>query len=170
MLTQKTWREESPPTQLWLHFYMFFLLPLVLPYVNWASQECCLFYLRSSLPSLDLPLSYFLRLFPSLSFSHCHFWTPLSYSNYLTYSWRNLSRGEFSIELGQMSRVKALANWNRIPGFTSMDTTNWEWKILQKKKCQKNCELQNLNLLHARNYLHDSYILFTTIYVAFTLY
>ena len=30
-----------------------------LPYVNWASQEGCLFYLRSSLWSSDLPLFYF---------------------------------------------------------------------------------------------------------------
>ena len=44
-----------------------FLLPLGLPYVNWASQED----LRSSLRSLDLPF-YFCRLFPSLSFSHLH--------------------------------------------------------------------------------------------------
>ena len=40
-------------------FYMFFLLPLDLPYVNSASQECCLLYLRSSLWSSDLPLFYF---------------------------------------------------------------------------------------------------------------
>ena len=53
------------------HFYMFFL-PLGLPYVNWASQECCFFYLRSSPWSSDLPLFYFLGLFPSLSFNHCH--------------------------------------------------------------------------------------------------
>ena len=53
-------------------FYMFCLLPLSLPYVNWASQECCLFYLRSSLQSSDLPLFYFRGLFPSLSFSHRH--------------------------------------------------------------------------------------------------
>ena len=39
----------------------------------WASQECCLFYLRSSLRSSDLLLFYFRRLFPSLSFSHRHF-------------------------------------------------------------------------------------------------
>ena len=32
---------------------------LGLPYVNWASQECCLFCLRSSLRSSDLPLFYF---------------------------------------------------------------------------------------------------------------
>ena len=41
-----------------------------LPYVNWASQECCLFYLRFSLWSLDLPLSFllFLPAFPFLVF------------------------------------------------------------------------------------------------------
>ena len=54
-------------------FYMFFLLPLGLPYVNWASQECCSFYLRSSLQSSDLPLFYFCGFSPSLSFSHHHF-------------------------------------------------------------------------------------------------
>ena len=37
------------------------------------SQECCLFYLKSSLQSLDLLLFYFCWLFPSLSFSHHHF-------------------------------------------------------------------------------------------------
>ena len=26
--------------------YMFFLLPLSMPYINWASQEGCLFYLE----------------------------------------------------------------------------------------------------------------------------
>ena len=41
--------------------------------VNWASQECCLFYLRSSLRSSDLPLFYFRGLFPSFSFSHRYF-------------------------------------------------------------------------------------------------
>ena len=41
-------------------------------YVNWASQECYLFYLRSSLWSLKLPLFYCLGLFPSLPFSHHH--------------------------------------------------------------------------------------------------
>ena len=59
-------------SQLWL-FFSYVFLSLGLSYVNWASQECCLFYLRSSLRSLDLPLLYFRRLFPSLSFSHHHF-------------------------------------------------------------------------------------------------
>ena len=73
MPTQKTQREE----RLWHNFgsslYMLFLLPLGLPFVNWTSQECCLFYLRSSFQSSDLPLLCFQRLFPSLSFSHHHF-------------------------------------------------------------------------------------------------
>ena len=38
-------------------FYMF--PSLGLSYVNWVSQEWCLFYLRSSLGSSDLPLSIF---------------------------------------------------------------------------------------------------------------
>ena len=56
------------------------LAPLFIPffpppgpaYVNWASCECSLFYLMSSFWSSDLPLFYFLRLSPSLFFSHCH--------------------------------------------------------------------------------------------------
>ena len=76
-LTQKTGREEEPPAQfrlLFLYVFCFFpsLLPLGLPCVNWASQEGCLFNLKSSLGSSDLPLFHFHRLFPSL-FSHCHF-------------------------------------------------------------------------------------------------
>ena len=51
---------------------MFFSPPPGLPYVKWASQECCLFYLRSSLQFLDFPLFYFHGLFPFLSFSHHH--------------------------------------------------------------------------------------------------
>ena len=62
----------SEPQPFGSSIYIFFSLPLGLPYVNWASQESCLFYLRSSLWSLDLPLFYFCGLFPSLSFSHHH--------------------------------------------------------------------------------------------------
>ena len=43
--------------------FCFFLLPLSLPYVNWARQEGCLLHLRFSLPSSDLPLFYFRELF-----------------------------------------------------------------------------------------------------------
>ena len=73
MLTQNMRREERSRPNFGSSFYMFFLLPLGLPCVNFASQECCLFYLRSSLRSSDLPLFYFPRFFPSLSFSPCHF-------------------------------------------------------------------------------------------------
>ena len=59
--------KRSPQLSFGSSFYIFFLLPLSLHYVNWASQEGCLFYLRSSLWSADLPLFYFHRLFPSLS-------------------------------------------------------------------------------------------------------
>ena len=77
--TQKTQREEkhTPPPpdldQFWLFFLYVFLLPMSLSYINWASQEGCLFFLRSSLQSSDLSLFYFHGSFPSLSFSHCHF-------------------------------------------------------------------------------------------------
>ena len=50
---------------LWL-LYLYVSVSLGLSYVNWASQECCLFYLRSSLRSSDL-LFHFHGLFPSLS-------------------------------------------------------------------------------------------------------
>ena len=42
-------------------------LSLGLSCVNWASQECCLFYWRSSLWSSDLLLFHLRGLFPSLS-------------------------------------------------------------------------------------------------------
>jgi len=65
-------KKRGPQSNFGSSFYMFFLLPLGLPCVNWASQECCLFYLRSSLQPVDLPLFYFYMLFPSLFFSHHH--------------------------------------------------------------------------------------------------
>ena len=65
-------RREGSPGPLAPLFMCFFCTLLGLPYVHWASQECCLFYLRSSLRSSNLPLFYFHGLFPSLSFSHHH--------------------------------------------------------------------------------------------------
>ena len=70
-------KEEKPAlplnlAPLFMFFFFFFLLPLSLPYVNWASQEGCLFYLRFSLWSLDLPLFHFRGLFPFLCFRHHH--------------------------------------------------------------------------------------------------
>ena len=64
--------ERDRESWLWL-LYLYVYLSLGLSCVNWASLECCLFYLRSSLWSSDLLLFYFCGLFPSLSFSHCHF-------------------------------------------------------------------------------------------------
>ena len=43
-------------------------------------------------------------------------------------------------------------------------------KNMQGKKIQENSKKQNMNLLHIGNYLHSVYIVFTTIYIAFTLY
>lgn len=76
-------RERETPSPL-APLFAWFFLPLGLPHVNWASQECCLFYLRSSLRFLDLPLFYFRGLSPFLGFWPLPFWTPFSYSNYLT--------------------------------------------------------------------------------------
>ena len=67
-----TKRREASGSILAPLFNMFFSSPLSLPYVNRARREGCLFYLRFSLQSSDLPLFYFLGLFPSLSFSHHH--------------------------------------------------------------------------------------------------
>ena len=55
-------RERETPSPLAPLFICFFV-PLGLTYVNWASQECDLFYLRSSFWSSDLPLFYFHGLF-----------------------------------------------------------------------------------------------------------
>ena len=63
---ERGWDGERETLDPLTPLFMFFLLPLGLPYVNWASQECCLFYLRSSLQSSDFPLFCFLGLFPAL--------------------------------------------------------------------------------------------------------
>ena len=52
-------RKATSPILASLFICFYFLLPWSLPYVNWASQECCLLHLRSPLWSLDLPLFYF---------------------------------------------------------------------------------------------------------------
>ena len=82
MPTQKTQREERPQTILALLF-MFLLFPLGLPYENWASQDCCLFCLRSSFRSSDLPLFYFHGLFFSLLATAIL--ASFSYSKYLKF-------------------------------------------------------------------------------------
>ena len=74
---------ERDPRPFGSCFCMFFPLPLGLPYVNWASQECCLFYLRSSLRSSDLLLFYFQGLSLSYLFATAIL-DSFSQSNYLT--------------------------------------------------------------------------------------
>ena len=63
--------------------FIYVYLSLGLSCVNWASQECCLFSLRSSLRSSDLLLFHFAGfslpcLYPP------PLWTPLPCSTYLT--------------------------------------------------------------------------------------
>ena len=60
-------RERKRERESWLWLLCLYVsLSLGLSYVSWASQECCLFYLRSSLQSSDL-LFHFRGLFLSLS-------------------------------------------------------------------------------------------------------
>ena len=83
----KRLEEKSTPWSLLAPLFIcFFLLPLGLPCVNRASQGCCLFCLRSSLRSWDLPLFCF------CGHSHRHFGLPFPYSNYLTVFSRKLSK------------------------------------------------------------------------------
>ena len=64
-------RREAPQPNFGSSFYMFFPPPgPALCKLGWPGG--CLFLLRSSLWSLDLPLLYFHGLSPSLSFSHRH--------------------------------------------------------------------------------------------------
>ena len=70
--TQKMEKREAPGSLLAPLFICFFVPSLILPYVSWASHQGCLFSLRSSLHSSDLPLFYFHGLSPSLSSSYHH--------------------------------------------------------------------------------------------------
>ena len=76
-------RREAQSSILAPLFICFFLLPLSLPCVNWASQEGCLFYPRPSLQSWAFLCSIFTG-FSLFVFQPLPFWTPFSYSNYLT--------------------------------------------------------------------------------------
>ena len=78
-------QERERERALWPLFLYVIFPPLGLPYVNWASQECCLFYLRSLFRSSELPLTFLCSIFEgSVVFWPPPFWTPVSYSNYLT--------------------------------------------------------------------------------------
>ena len=67
-------RHEGGPTQkgrlnLGSSFYMFCLLPMNLPCVNWDSQEGCLFHLKLSVQFVEFLLYHFHGLFPFFVFS-----------------------------------------------------------------------------------------------------
>ena len=64
---ERTHVRARPPWLFGFSFYMFYLLPLGLPYVNWASQECCLYHPRSSLV-LRPPFVLVFQAFPFLVF------------------------------------------------------------------------------------------------------
>ena len=66
-------KEKERESMLWLLLLYVFSSTWTCPMQIGLSEECCLFYLKSSLWSSDLLLFYFCRLFPSLSFSHHHF-------------------------------------------------------------------------------------------------
>ena len=56
-----------------------------------------------------------------------------------------------------------------LQGSESTDSMNRGLEILKNKSPESSKKL-NLNLLHFGNYLHSIYIIFTIIYIAFTLY
>ena len=86
---------------------MFFLyvLPLSLSCVKLGQPRGCLLHLRCSLRSLDLPLSHFHRLFPSLSFNHHHY--RLLQSPYSSVHLRlsDIFRGQLQLHI-------SLLNWH----------------------------------------------------------
>ena len=118
----KAWGHDDPkdvkrrerPRPFGSSFYMFFLLRLGLPFVNWTSQECCLFYLRPSLRSSDLPLFYFYGLLPSLSFSHRHSGLPFpiltTLQKDLYWSWSSNTLATWCEELTQWEKTLMLGN------------------------------------------------------------
>ena len=74
----------------WLNFgssFYVFLLPLSLPYVNWASRRAGFYFFFSPevlTPVLRPSFVLFSWAFPFFVFYPPPFWTPFSYSNYLT--------------------------------------------------------------------------------------
>ena len=84
--------------------FMFFP-PLGLPYVNWASQECCLFYLRSSLLSSDLPLTFLCSIFAGFSLP-CLLATAILDSCFLFYQLQLLSLEHRESQFGNIKWLK----------------------------------------------------------------
>ena len=72
---------------LWLLLLYVFSSTWACPMQIGLSQECCLFYLKSSLWSLDLPLTLLSSIFAGFSLPFLlatAIWTPFPYSTYLT--------------------------------------------------------------------------------------
>ena len=84
--TLKEWGRSSPkesPQSIWASLSI--SSPLCLACANWASQEgVCLLHLKFSLRSVYFLLFHFHWIFPFFIFWLQPFWTPFSYSNYLT--------------------------------------------------------------------------------------
>ena len=74
------------------------------PVQTGLSRECCLFYLKSSLWSSDLPL-------PFLVFWPPPFWTPFPYSTYLT-EWKLTFSSSMAItEFSRFAGILSTALW-----------------------------------------------------------
>ena len=86
--------KERPQSVLASSFYMFVSSPtLSLPYANWASQEGGMFVSPEVLiPVCGFSFILFLLAFPLFVFKPPPFWTPFSYSNYLTYLFKMLDK------------------------------------------------------------------------------
>ena len=94
-------RERERERALWLRFFMF-PSPWACPVQIGLSQECCLLYLRSSLSSSDLPLTFLCSIFVGSSLPcllATTFWTPVSYSNCLTVFYCSVSFQEMASPL-----------------------------------------------------------------------
>ena len=80
-------RRRKREKALWLHLLYIYSSTWACPMQIGLSQECCLFYLKSSLWSLDLPLTFLCSIFAGFSLPFLlatTIWTPFPYSTYLT--------------------------------------------------------------------------------------
>ena len=78
--------------------FICFSILLGLPYTNWASQVCCLFYLKFSLRSSDLPLTFLCSIFAGVSLPCLLATTILDscFLFYLTKWWDRMPWSQFS--------------------------------------------------------------------------
>ena len=75
------------------------------------------------------------------------------------------SRPKFSSETGTFSKLQSA---HHIHGICTLRFNQPQIKIILKNP--ESSKKQDLNLPHTSNYLHSIYIIFTTIYIAFTLF